>query len=127
MIDAKLGEPWAQLNLGAAYDNGIGGLQEDPQQAVAWYRKAAEQGVAEAQFNLAHCLATGRGTVQNYVESFAWMQKAAQQQIVEAQFLLGVMYKDGLGSMPNPVRAKEWLERAAKAGNEDARALLQTF
>ena len=48
------GDPWAQLNLGAAYDHGLAGLASDPERAVHWYRRAAE-----AQFNLAHCLATG--------------------------------------------------------------------
>lgn len=125
MQKAEQGEAWAQLNLGAAYDNGMDGLPQNPQKALEWYRKSAEQGVAEAQFNLAHCLATGRGTEMDYQESYVWMQKAAQQQIPEAQFLLGVMYHEGLGIKANAMQAKMWLQRAAKQGYPDAIELLK--
>ena len=50
---AASGDPWAQLNLGAAYDHGLAGITRDPALAVLWYRRAAEAGLAEAQFNLA--------------------------------------------------------------------------
>jgi TPR repeat protein len=33
----------------------------DCEEAVSWYRKAAEQGYAEAQFNLGIMYATGEG------------------------------------------------------------------
>lgn len=125
IVGAEQGEPWAQLNLGAAYDNGIGGLQEDPVKAVEWYRKSAQQGVAEAQFNLAHCLATGRGSQQNYAESFVWMERAAIQNVPEAQFLLGVMYMDGVGIHSDEKMARKWLEKASKAGIEDAKTVLK--
>src|SRR5574340_925406 len=61
--EAERGDPWAQLNLGAAYDNGIG-ISPDPAQAIVWYRRAAEQGLAQAQFNLGHSHATGNGVTQ---------------------------------------------------------------
>ena len=38
----------AQCNLGAHYDNGQG-VKQDHTEAVKWYRKAAEQGDANAQ------------------------------------------------------------------------------
>ena len=41
----------AQLNLGNMYCNGDG-VEQDYTEAVVWYRKAAEQGNAGAQFNL---------------------------------------------------------------------------
>ena len=37
------------------------GVLEDDQEAVKWYRKAAEQGNASAQFNLADMYANGKG------------------------------------------------------------------
>ena len=92
---AAAGDPWAQLNLGAAYDHGLSGIPADPRVAVQWYRKSAEQGVDKAQFNLAHCLATGHGAEQDYVESRFWMRKAAEQGMADAQYLLGVMLVEG--------------------------------
>lgn len=117
---AMAGDPWAQLNLGAAYDHGLSGVARDPAQAVTWYRRAAEQGVDKAQFNLAHCLATGHGTPRDYNEAQRWMQRAAQQGMADAQFLLGVMLVEGLGATGDAEQGRVWLRRAAEGGNADA-------
>lgn len=117
---AKNGDAWAQLNLGAAYDHGLAGINPNPQIAVSWYRKAAQQGLAKAQFNLAHCLGIGHGVAQNYVEARLWMHKAAKQNMPEAQFLFGVMLVEGLGGLPNKAGGKKWLEKAALAEHQDA-------
>ena len=45
---AERGDAKAQYNLGVMYANG-NGVTEDDEEAVKWYRKAAEQGVEEAQ------------------------------------------------------------------------------
>jgi len=42
-----------------------------------WFRKAAMQSLAEAQFNLGLCCVKGEGTKQDYVEAYAWYQLAA--------------------------------------------------
>lgn len=76
---AESGDPWAQVNLGAVYDHGLDGVARDPIKAVIWYRRAAEAGIPEAQFNLAHCLASGRGTPRDDAEAFVWMRRAAEQ------------------------------------------------
>ena len=67
-------------------------------QAVYWYRQAAEAGIAEAQFNLAHCLATGTGTPRDDAAALRWMLRAATQNLEDAQFLAGVMLADGIGT-----------------------------
>lgn len=125
MARANAGDPWAQLNLGAAYDNGLAGFPLDPLLAVAWYRRAAESGLAEAQFNLAHCLATGNGTARNDAEALDWMLRAAGQGLASAEFLAGVMLLEGIGGPVDRRQALPWLERAAANGNTDARALLE--
>lgn len=121
---AEAGDPWAQLNLGAAYDNGLAGYPLDPVRAVAWYRAAAEAGLAEAQFNLAHCLVTGNGVQRNDSEGLRWMLRAAQQGLASAQFLAGVMFAEGVGTTIDREQALVWLQRAADGGNLDAAALL---
>jgi len=117
---ARAGDAWAQLNLGAAHDHGLSGASPDAQAAVRWYRRAAQQGLAEAQFNLAHCLATGHGVLQDYAEARLWMRRAAEQGMPDAQFLLGVMLAEGLGGGADPGQARDWLQRAAAGGNADA-------
>jgi len=121
---AESGDSWAQLNLGAALDHGLGGFARDPVRAVAWYRRAAAAGLAEAQFNLAHCLATGSGTARDDAEALGWMLKAAAQGLSSAQFLAGVMLAEGIGTRADRARARMWLQRAADGGNPDASSVL---
>jgi TPR repeat protein len=122
---AQAGDPWAQLNLGAAFDHGIGGFPLDPVRAVNWYRHAAEAGLAEAQFNLAHCLATGNGVPRDGAEALRWMELAAEQDLASAQYLAGVMFAEGMGTTKDTARAIAWLQRAVANGNTDAARLLK--
>ena len=46
---------------------------------MRWYRKAAEQGDAAAQFNLGVMYANGEGVPEDYVKAYAWMNLAAAQ------------------------------------------------
>jgi TPR repeat protein len=118
---AEQGDAWAQLNLGAAYDNGLG-VERDVEQAIHWYRKAAEQGLVEAQFNLAHIL------VDEDISATAaaqWMAKAAAQGMVDAQYLMGVIFAEGIGVAPDDNEARRWLQRAAAQGQEEAAAFLK--
>ena len=51
----------------------------DYSEAVKWYRKAAEQGNKQAQYNLGVCYESGRGVPQDYSEAVKWYRKAAEQ------------------------------------------------
>jgi len=52
-------------------------VTQDYAQAVKWYRKAAEQGDADAQFNLALMYDNGQGVPQDYVQAHMWLNLAA--------------------------------------------------
>ena len=58
------------------YDNGQGVVQ-DYAEAVKWYRLAAQQGVADAQFNLGLSYAKGEGVAQNDIKAHLWFNLAA--------------------------------------------------
>ena len=60
------------------YANGDG-VAEDDATAVKWYTKAAEQGVASAQENLAFMYAKGEGVPQDNVMAYMWWNLAAAQ------------------------------------------------
>lgn len=117
---ALAGDPYAQLNLGAAYDNGIG-VEPDAALALRWYRAAAEQGVPEAQFNLGHLLFS-RGKAG---EGAHWLTQAAQQGLADAQYLIGVMYAEGTGVPADAAVALMWLRRAAGQDHGEAQAYLE--
>jgi TPR repeat protein len=51
----------------------------DPAEAARWYRKAAEQGLAEAQFNLGLRYYKGEGVRKSRTMALKWFRKAAAQ------------------------------------------------
>ena len=53
--------------------------------AVNWYRKAAEQGNADAQYMLGVAYMSGDGVVQDEAEAMKWYRKAAEQGHVGAK------------------------------------------
>jgi TPR repeat protein len=53
------------------YDEGHG-VPQDYKEAVKWYRLAAEQGDAFAQYNLGAMYAEGLGVLQDYVLAHMW-------------------------------------------------------
>ena len=120
---ADQGDAWAQLNLGAAYDNGIG-VPRDLEKAIYWYQKAAEQGLAEAQFNLAHLLVDADISAARAAK---WMAKAAEQGMVEAEFLMGVIYAEGIGVAQDDDEARRWLEKAIENGHAEAEQFMKDF
>ena len=84
---------------GTVSQNAQEGVQQDDVEAVKWYRKAAEQGDADAQVFLGLMYRNGKGVQQDYAEAVKWVRKAAEQGNAEAQFNLGVivMYRSGKG------------------------------
>ena len=81
---------------------------------------AAEQGYAEAQYNLGVMYGYGRGVVQNYKEAVKWYRLAAEQGFADAQFNLGVMYCSGQGVLEDSIQAYAWLNIAGANGDKDA-------
>ena len=84
---------------------------------VAWLRKAAEQGQADAQNKLGWMYVRGRGVPQDYKEALVWLRKAAEQGNSDAQFGLGVMYDNGLGVPQDDKEAVVWYRKAAEQGH----------
>jgi TPR repeat protein len=65
--------------------------------ALAQYRKAADQGNAEAQTALGQGYQNGYGVARDYAEALRWCHLAADQGFALAQVNLGVMYENGQG------------------------------
>jgi len=87
---------------------------------VGWYRKAAEQGDAEAQNNLGVMYANGQRVPKNEAKAAEWFQKAAEQGYVDAQFNLGIVYANGQGVPKNEAKAVEWYNKAVAQGHTPA-------
>ena len=92
---------------------------------AVWYRKAAEQGLALAQYLVGSMYANGAvGFTRNAVRAAYWYGRAAEQGHVEAQFSLGFMYVNGKGVPEDNAQAATWFRRAAEQGDARSQALL---
>jgi TPR repeat protein len=98
---------------------------KDDAQALAWYRKSADQRYGPGQYNLGFMYQNGRGVLQDDVQAVAWFRKAADQGDAEAQYNLGVMYAKGLGVPKDDAQAAAWHRKAADQGNELAKKELE--
>jgi TPR repeat protein/serine/threonine protein kinase len=104
------------LEAGWIYENG-GGVVHDPAETLKWYGKAAEHGMAEAQFQMGRLHATGKGTARDEVEAAKWYRKAADQGHVAAQLNLAKRYQNGRGVPMDQIEAVQWYRRAAEQTN----------
>ena len=76
----------------------------------------AEQGYAEAQYNLGVMYDSGHGVRQDYAEALRWYRQAAEQGHATAQYNLGVMYDKGQGVRQDDDEAFRWYRKAANRG-----------
>jgi S1-C subfamily serine protease len=91
------------------YYVGFGVAQDqDHEEAVKWYTKAAEKGHAEAQLKLGLMFNSGQGVTQDDKEAVKWFAKAAEQGLAISQFVLGYMYYEGEGVIEDYVEAYKW-------------------
>jgi TPR repeat protein len=79
---------------------------------LKWYRKAAEQNFAQAQYDLGLCYANGEGVAKNHVEAYKWWTLSANQTNADAKKYLSVLE----GSMsPDQIREGQKLVRNFRA------------
>lgn len=128
-------DPQAQYDLARKY-LGDADVPEDAvydttavryQKAAEWYRKAAEQGHADAQFELATMYVRGDGVpADTPVERAEWVEKAlalfeqaAQRGHADAQFTLARIYAHGEANgedVPrDTAKATAWYRKAAES------------
>ena len=97
--------------------------QKERGKAVAWLRRAAELGNAEAQNQLAFVYERGKLIPQNKEEAFYWYRLAAEQGYPVAECNLAVCYAEGVGTNQDMVQALKWYQKAAQ--NHEPRAQFQ--
>jgi uncharacterized protein len=83
-------------------------------------RQTAEQGNAEAQYNLGMTYYCGQGVKQNYRNAAKWFHSAAEQGHAGAQYNLSFMYATGEGVPKDHYESARWVVFAAECGHADA-------
>lgn len=82
----------------------------DARLAFDMYRRAAEAGLPEAQFNVAIMLDSGRGVSPDVAQAATWYARAASHGIRRAAYNLGQLYEAGQGVPQNVDLARAWFK-----------------
>jgi len=110
---------WAAPAPAQSVKAGIEAWQKaDYAQAVEIWRPLAENGDADAQFNLGQAYRLGRGLKLDLASAQTWLERAALQGHVDAETTLGLL----LFGNGNQAEGAKWLKQAADKG--EPRALL---
>jgi TPR repeat protein len=116
----------SMIYLGEMYASGLG-VSVDVQNAVDWYKKAAELDNFDAQAILAVMLIDEAYGEKQPEQAYSYMKESAENGIVTSMYNMAVCIVNGEFWWETKETAKYWLEKAASAGDEDAKNLLETF
>lgn len=116
---AEAGNSHAQVALGIMYDYGQG-VEQDDEEAMKWYIRAAEQGIPLVQHDVGVKYFQGLGVEQDYLEAAKWWELSANAGLADSQFNLGLLYYRGLGLEQDYTRAAELFRKAAEQGHSHA-------
>lgn len=132
---AEKGSAKAQLNLAktmlsakpAAPAKADSQKQADQkeEEALAWMKKAADQGLPEAAMSYGSALYFGdHGLAVDYAKALPYMKTAAEAGDAVARNIMGVMYQFGKGLAVDKAAAEHWYRLAALQGNLKAQSNL---
>jgi tetratricopeptide (TPR) repeat protein len=95
-------------------------------EAMRFYRLAAEEGNATAMAGISGMYHQGAGVKQDFTESLRWARMAAEKGDQFAMGMVGVQYASGEGVAKDCGVAKQWLEKAASGGMEPASQIFRS-
>jgi TPR repeat protein len=116
---AAAGDVIAQFSLGALLYYG----NDDMAQGIDWFRKAADQNYAPAEFQMGQLYEFGFGVAQDDQQALAWYRKAAEHGSAAGQRAVGDFYQKGRGVAADAAEAARWYRRGADG--DDIRAQYQ--
>jgi len=122
LTDARAGQRLAQYNYAMMVLRGeTAGSGGD---ALAWLRKSADQGLAQAQYNLGLLYENGRLVAPSQTQATQWFRRAAEQGHTPAAVSLATQYFLGRGVARDEGEAARWYETAAEDGDAGAQYII---
>jgi TPR repeat protein len=106
----------AEESLGIFAETGIGMAKPAPEEAIAWYEKAVQQGSLDAATNIALMYSGGIGVPKDPAKAMTWFRQAAEGGDPTAQYNLALMYARGNGI---PRDYKEFVRWATAAADQN--------
>jgi len=97
--------------LGMCYLRGDG-VPENKEEAIKWFRIAAERGEPNAIYLLALCYFKGEGVLEDKAEAIRLYHIAAEKGDTGAQYELGECYYNGDGVPQDKAEAIKWYKKA---------------
>lgn len=110
----------AQHDLAALYSSGEHGFKQNFKKAAYWFKESAENGVANARYNLGVLYHQGLGVKQDVDKAIYWYGRAAELGHPEAQYNLGIANIEGIGTSYNPKLAVAYFRQAATGNVPEA-------
>ncbi len=95
-------------------------MEPDINEALKWFKAAAEQGDASAQYNLALLYEGVEDIPRDYGEALHWYKLAAKQGDAAAQNSVALFYDQAMGVPQDVVEAVKWYRLAAEEGDASA-------
>lgn len=123
--DQKL--PAAEFFLGMSYITGELGVDQNYQEAVAYFKRAQMGGSRKADTGLGICYLDGTGVEKDNKEAFAHFQRASKQGNTHAVYCLGKCYENGWGTKKDIVRSAIQYRASAKRGHNDSQMEMGNF
>ena len=116
----KTGNQCQKIFVANFYD-GVEAYQKgDYKEAIKHWELLANNGNANAQFNLGKMYEKGMGVTKSDYHAFQWINKAAKLGHTNAQYTLGYMYRNGSGVVKNANQTVKWFKEAGKKGHAKA-------
>lgn len=94
------------------------------EKAVEVYRQSAEEGNAEAQFDIGYAYYTGEGIGRDYTSAAMWFKRSAKQQFAKAMYNLAYCYMNGRGVPRDYDKAYSMLVESAEKNYKRAQLTL---
>jgi hypothetical protein len=107
-LAASTGNADAEFQLAAMYQQ-----LNQPAEALAWVRQAAERGHPLAAATAGDIYYFGRGVAPDHAEAFRFYVRAAEKGDANAASSVGISYLFGDGTNQDTAKATEWLQAAA--------------
>ena len=122
LSDAHAGNRLAQFNYAMMVLRGeTAGSAAD---ALSWLRKSADQGLAQAQYNLGLLYENGRLVATSQTLATQWFRRAAEQGHTQAAVSVATQYFLGRGVPKDEAEAARWYETAAEDGDAGAQYII---
>ena len=93
-------DPAAAFEIGTRFAEGKG-VARDLSQAALWYQRAADAGLAPAEYRLGSLYERGQGVAKDQARAVALYQRAAKQGNIGAMHNLAVLVSEGAAGAPD--------------------------